>query len=160
MSDEDSYTNSYHKNKGDRIAKNNKNKSKSDPRLDEFPEEFDVNFFHNHLVESNKDIAILRYRVYKKIKDQIINRIKNYTDNVQLSDSFEVVFSKSECEEFSLFSFSVLREELMERDFIAELDVSEMCVMKFTIQVSRNISPTGPISKSGRSNVTNSDDDE
>ena len=93
------------------FRKNNTKRRGTQPKLDEFPEDFNETFFHNELVENNRKIPVLRNIVYRKVKDAVTSRIESYGDNIlPLSDKFDVDFA---IDGFSEFEWAVVREEIM-----------------------------------------------
>lgn len=85
-------------------------------KLDEFPEEFDDLFFYNKTCDNDSRLPILRGIVYKKFKDAVADRIKTYNDKVPVNDEFEVELEVKDSG-FTLFHWSVIRDELLYRGF-------------------------------------------
>lgn len=118
----------------------NRHQREHTSKLDVFPEEFDDIYFHEQTVEQDKNIAILRSMVYKKIKTAIIDRVSKYTLNeFSLEDKFNVDF---DVESFSPFQWAVIREELLDRGFDAKFNFTEGKISSMTVPVERTISLT------------------
>lgn len=108
-----------HKNRRD---KDRKDSDRRKP-LQEFPDDFDATYYHNEAVQLNKEIDLLRYIVHKTIIDSITLRLKTHKQYpLSLMDTFTVDF---ETKEYSNFAWAVIREELMERGFVAEFEFDE-----------------------------------
>jgi hypothetical protein len=120
-------------------------------KLEEFPEDFDDVFFHNKTVEYCKNISILRNVVYKKLKTAITDRITSYSassvSSLPLEDKFTVTF---ELNGYSIFDWSVIREELMERGFVCEFvfeenNTTNNIPLSLFVELERKIKLTGPL---------------
>lgn len=119
--------------------KNNKRRG-SQPKLDEFPEDFDDTFFHNELVDSNRKIPVLRNIVYRKVKDAISARIESYgEDSFPLSDKFDVDFP---VDGFSEFEWAVVREEIMAQGIDVTSEFKDGKLFSIHVHISREISLT------------------
>jgi hypothetical protein len=90
--------------------------SGGNPRLDEFPDNFDDMLFHVRTIELNDRLPILRGKVFKTFKNAIDNRIDGYKGDIPLKDKFDVVFTVKDSG-FSLYQWGIIREELLERGF-------------------------------------------
>ncbi len=122
-----------------RRNKHQKNNSTS-KQLDEFPEDFDDVFFHNHTVEQDKKISILRNIVYKKVENAVIDRVSEYKgSDFALEDKLVVDFDTTG---FSDFQWAVIREELQEHGFDARFGLTEGKISSFHIPVERSINLT------------------
>lgn len=122
-----------------KIHSNNKRRG-SQPKLDEFPEDFDETFFHNELVDMNRKIPILRNIVYRKVKDAIKSRLESYgTDPLPLSDKFDVDFPS---DGFSDFEWAVVREEIMSQGIDVTSEIREGKLVSIHIHIVRDISLT------------------
>jgi hypothetical protein len=124
--------------------KGNNKRRGDDPKLDEFPEEFDDTFFHNELVESNRQIPVLRHIVYRKIRDAVADRIVSYNNKstTPLTDKFDVEFVTGDFS-FSEFEWAVVREELMRVGIEPRSEFSsENKLSKLTVTIEREISLT------------------
>lgn len=111
-------------------------------KLMNFPDDFCDVFFHNEMIEADKKIPHLRYVVYRKIKDSIIERVSSSRDLKQqpLKDSFDVTFETSG---YSEFQWAVIREELMDVGFDAEFSFNDDTIDKLIVTVKREISLKG-----------------
>lgn len=119
----------------------NKNKRRgSQPKLDEFPEDFDDTFFHNELVEHNRNIPVLRNIIYRKVKDAITTRVESYgTNPAPLTDKFDVDFLT---DGFSDFEWAVVREEMMSQGINVTSEFKDEKLFAIHVHVSRDISLT------------------
>ena len=127
-----------------RRNKGNTKRRGEEPKLDEFPEEFDDTFFHNELVESNRKIPVLRHIVYRKIRDVVTDRILSYNNQstIPLTDRFDVEFVIGDFS-FSEFEWAVVREELMRVGIEPRSEFSpENKLSKLIVSIEREISLT------------------
>lgn len=122
-------------------SKNNNRRRGSQPKLDEFPDDFDDTFFHNELVETNRKIPVLRSIVYRKVKDAITERVTSYGDNnsTPLSDKFDVDFLT---EGFSEFEWAVVREEIMSQGIEVTSEFKDEKLFALHVHIERDISLT------------------
>lgn len=121
---------------------NNHNKRRgSQPKLDEFPEDFDDTFFHNELVENNRKIPVLRNIVFRKVKDAVTARIESYGVNTTppLTDKFDVDFL---VEGFSEFEWAVVREEIMSQGIEVTSEFKDEKLFAIHVHIERKISLT------------------
>jgi len=119
---------------------NNNKRRGSQPKLDEFPEDFDDTFFHNELVETNRRIPVLRNIVYRKVKDAITSRIESYGNGpAPLADKFDVDFP---VDGFSEFEWAVVREEVMSQGINATSEFKDEKLFAVHLHIERDISLT------------------
>ena len=119
--------------------KHNDKRRNSVAKLEVFPEDFDDVYFHNELVDCNKNIPILRKIVYKKIKEGISLRIKSYGNNVPLKDSFGIFFENNE---FLDFEWAVIREELLHCGIESTAKFEDSVFKGISVIIEREISLT------------------
>ena len=133
-------------------------RSESDRGMEDFPEDFDNDYFHNEVVQNDKKIRSLRTIVYNKINDAIHERIASYKNlpAIALEDSLTVTFNT---DGFTTFQFAVIREELMQLDFVAEFE-DLIDLSKFNVTISRNIKLSGPLPDCSDSEDSDSEDSE
>lgn len=120
---------------------NNPNKKRgSQPKLDEFPDDFDDTFFHNELVETNRKIPVLRNIVFRKVKDAVTSRVESYGSNPPpLTDKFDVDFL---VEGFSEFEWAVVREEIMSQGIEVTSEFKDEKLFAIHVHIEREISLT------------------
>lgn len=120
--------------------KNNPKRRGSQPKLDEFPDDFDDSYFHNELVETNRKIPVLRNVVYRKVKDAVTSRVESYGNNsAPLSDKFDVDFLT---EGFSDFEWAVVREEIMSQGIEVTSEFKDEKLFAIHVHIEREISLT------------------
>jgi hypothetical protein len=120
--------------------KNNHNKRRgSQPKMDEFPDEFDDSFFHNELVDINRRIPILRNTVFRKVKEAVTERVHSYGSNVPLEDHLDVTFPT---EGFTEFEWAVVREEIMSQGIDVTSEFKEGRLFSISVHIEREISLT------------------
>jgi hypothetical protein len=117
--------------------------------LEEFPEDLDDVYFHNLVIDHARGIGKLRNIIFKKIKEGVTERIKNY-DIIPLEDTFTIrvereVEIKGELapnrnKSFQEFEWAVIREELIDRGLATEIHPDHML-----ITIERKITTSGPI---------------
>lgn len=136
--------------------KNHNKRRGEQPKLEEFPEDFDDTFFHNEVVDSIPKIENLRHIVYKKVKTEVENRIKSYGTNPPLSDSFDVLFLTSE-HSFSNFEWAVVREEIMSCGIDVTSEFKDEKLFSLCVHVKREISLTTTMDELNLRNDSDSD---
>jgi hypothetical protein len=114
-----------------------RNQKSTNPKLDQFPDDFDVDFFHQTVIDRDDKVSILRNMVYKKIKNKIIERVAEYTDdNITLEDKFVVDF---ELTGYQVFQWAVIREELLNLQFDSYFKFENDKPISFHVDVVRDI---------------------
>ena len=124
-----------------RNRENRENKSRNS-KLDEFPEDFDDVSFHNEAVDQERKIPVLRQIVYKKLKNEIVDRVASYEiGKFPLEDKFDVVLDIST---YTEFQWAVIVEELSDRGFNVKVDLEDNKLKSITVEIERSISLTEP----------------